>query len=125
MPSQSYIQDYQAIVQVLGHYIDGNQQGSGARMRAAFHAQATIFGLNGSEVFGPEIGKLFDLVDQFEPSPEATAVIARVDIVGTAASVRLDSEKVAGQRFTDFFNLLKIDGSWSIVNKIYHTHPQA
>lgn len=46
-------------------------------------------------------------------------------MAGTAANARVDSENVAGQRFTDFFNLLKIDGRWIIVNKIYHMHPNA
>jgi len=125
MPSQSYIQDYEAIVEVVGKYIAGNQKASGATMRPAFHPQSTIFGLSGDEVFGPEIEKLFDLIDQFEPSPEAKAVFSRIDIVGTAANVRLDSDKVAGHRFTDFFNLVKMDGRWTIVSKIYYTHPQA
>jgi len=37
----------------------------------------------------------------------------------------VDSENVAGQRFTDFFNLLEIEGRWIIVNKVYHRHPVA
>lgn len=29
---------------------------------------------------------------------------------------------MASHRFTDFFNFLKIGGTWTIVNKTYHTH---
>ena len=80
---------------------------------------------SGDEVVGPEIQKLYGIVDSLEPSPNAQTAIARIDVAGTAANARVDSENVAGQRFTDFFNLLKIDGRWIIVNKIYHIHPVA
>jgi hypothetical protein len=123
MSNPSYVQDYNAIVEVVNKYIEGNSEASGATMKPAFHEKATVFGLNGTELFGPEIQKLFDVIDQFPPSPDAQARFTRVDVVGTAANVRLDSDGVAGFRFTDFFNLLKIDGQWTIVNKIYYTHP--
>jgi hypothetical protein len=58
----------------------------------------------------------------FRPSPDAQAAVVRVDIVGTAASARIDTDDISGFRFTDFFNLLKINGRWSVVSKIYHTH---
>jgi hypothetical protein len=32
---------------------------------------------------------------------------------------------ISGFRFTDFFNLLKVEGRWTIVRKIYHTHANA
>ena len=123
MSNPSYVQDYNAIVEVVNKYIEGNSKASGATMKPAFHEKATVFGLNGTELFGPEIQELFDVIDQFPPSPDAQARFTRVDVVGTAANVRLDSDGVAGFRFTDFFNLLKIGGQWTIVNKIYYTHP--
>ncbi|MNV96708.1 putative lumazine-binding protein [compost metagenome] len=52
-------------------------------------------------------------------------MIVRIDIVGTAASARVDTDNVSGFCFTDFFNLLKVEGKWTIVSKIYHTHPSA
>lgn len=123
MSNPSYVKDYNAIVEVVNKYIEGNSKASGATMKPAFHEKATVFGLNGTELFGPEIQKHFDVIDQFPPSPDAQACFTRVDVVGTAANVRLDSDDVAGFRFTDFFNLLKIGGQWTIVNKIYYTHP--
>ena len=52
----------------------------------------------------------------------ALTPIVRIDIVDTAASARIDTNDISGFSFTDFFNLLKVEGKWTVVNKIYHTH---
>ncbi|WP_235424659.1 nuclear transport factor 2 family protein [Chelonobacter oris] len=48
--------------------------------------------------------------------------IAYIDIGGTAASARVDTDDLNGFGFADYFNLLKIEGKWTIVSKIFHTH---
>jgi hypothetical protein len=123
MTKPTYVRDHDAIVEVLSKYLEGNATASSAAMKPAFHEKATIFGVSGRDVFGPEIQKLYDLVDTLPQSPNARTAIARIDIAGTAASARVDSNDVAGDSFTDFFNLLKIDDRWTIVSKIYYTHP--
>jgi len=119
-----YVQDYQAISEVLTKYIDGCKQAKSSIMKPAFNSQATIFGVDGDgKLTGGAIQELFDGIDTaFHPSPEAQSVIVKVDIVGNAASARVDSNDVSGFCFSDFFNLLKVDGKWTIVSKIYHTH---
>lgn len=125
MSEPTYVQEYDAIVEVLNEYIEGNVKASSAAMKPAFHQKATIFGLDGQEVFGPEIEKLYDVIDSFKPSPDARASFSRVEIAGTAASARVDSDGIAGSRYTDFLNLLKIDGKWTIVSKVYYRHDRA
>jgi len=125
MTEPTYVQEYNAIAEVLNKYLEGNAYGNSAATKLAFHEKATIFGVNGNEVVGPEIQKLYDIVDTLEHSPKARTAIARIDVAGIAANARVDSENVAGYRFTDFFNLVKIDGKWIIVNKVYHTHSGA
>ena len=119
-----YVQDYQAISEVLTKYIDGCKQAKSSIMKPAFNSQATIFGVDGDgKLTGGAIQELFDGIDTaFHPSPEAQSVIVKVDIVGNAASARVDSNDVSGFSFSDFFHLLKVDGKWLIVSKIYHTH---
>lgn len=121
MSETTFVQEYHAISEVLNKYLEGNATGSSAAMKPAFHESATIFGLSETELVGPEIHKLYDIVDTMPPSPDARTAIARIDVAGTAASARVDSDNVAGYCFSDFFNLLKIDGKWVIVNKVYHT----
>jgi len=45
-----------------------------------------------------------------------------VDIGETVATVRLELENWSGHRFTDMFTLLKVDGEWKIINKVFHLH---
>ncbi|MGX9730022.1 nuclear transport factor 2 family protein [Janthinobacterium aestuarii] len=127
MNNTTYVQDYQAIVAVLNQYNAGGAQADSSIMRPAFSSEATIFGVDGEDkLTGGPIEGLFEIIDSaFRPSPQAKAVIARIDIVGTAASARVDTDDISGFRFTDFFNLLKVQGEWTIVSKIYHTHAGA
>ncbi|WP_425251640.1 nuclear transport factor 2 family protein [Janthinobacterium sp. NFX145] len=127
MNNTTYVQDYQAIVAVLNQYNAGGAQADSGIMRPAFSSEATIFGVDGDDqLTGGPIEGLFEIIDSaFRPSPQARAAIVRVDIVGTAASARVDTDDISGFRFTDFFNLLKVQGEWTIVSKIYHTHAGA
>jgi len=127
MSNSTYVQDYNAIVDVLNQYNEGGKQAKSSIMKPAFSEQATIFGIDADNALvGGPIQGLFDTIDTvFRPSPEARAAIARIDIVGTAASARVDTDDISGFRFTDFFNLLKVAGRWTVVSKIYHTHTSA
>ncbi len=124
MNDTTFVQEYNAIVEVLNRYIEGEVKADSSIMKPAFSGQAAIFGVDQDEkLVGGPIQGLFDAIDNnFKPSPNAKAAIVRIDIVGKAASARVDTDDVSGLRFTDFFNLLKADGKWTIVNKIYHTH---
>jgi len=125
MSKPTYVEEYNAIVAVLDLYNNGGKQADSSIMKPAFSEQATIFGLNAEgKLDGGPIQNLFDTIDSdvFYPSPEAKNAIVRLDIVGNAASARIDTNDISGFCFTDFFNLLKVDGKWTVINKIYHTH---
>ena len=68
-----------------------------------------------------QLAGVISIADQIKP--EAKAAIVGIDIVGSAASARVDSDNLSGFRFSDSFHLLKVNGAWTIVSKIYHTHP--
>ena len=116
------VQDYDAIVKVIQHYIDGAKSGKGSDMKPAFHADATIFGYVGPDLFAGPIQKLYDWNDQNGAAKDVEARIASVDVTGTVATVRLEIDNWTGHRFTDLFTLLKVDGQWKIMNKVFHLH---
>lgn len=124
MSKPTYVQEYQAITEVLNKYIEGCKQAKSSIMKPAFSEQATMFSVDGDgKLAGGAIPILFDGIDKgFRPSPDAPAAIVRIEIVGTAASARIDANDMSGISFTDFFHLLKVDGKWTVVSKIFHTH---
>ena len=110
------------IEKTVQHYIDGAISGKGDDMKPAFHADATIFGYIGQDLFAGPIQGLFDWNDGNGPATGLEANITNIDIAGTTATVRLDLDNWTGHKFTDFFTLLKVDGEWKIMNKVFHLH---
>ncbi len=116
--------EHDAIGKVVQHYIDGAKSGRGDDMKPAFHTDATIFGYAGDDLFAGPIQKLFDWSDENGPATELEARIASIDVIGTAATMRLELSNLSGHRYTDLFTLLKVDGEWKIMNKVFHLHPE-
>ncbi len=114
--------DQDVIAKVIQHYIDGARSGNGDDMKPAFHEDATVFGYVGPDLFAGPIQNLFAWNDDNGPATELEDRIASIDVTGTVATVRLELENWTGFRFTDLFTLLKVDGDWKIMNKVFHVH---
>ena len=123
MPEPTYVNEIDAISRTVQHYIDGARTGKGVAMKPAFHEAATIYGYVGADLFGGPIQNLFDWNDQNGPARDIQVRFSSIDVVGNCASVRLDMDDWTGHRFTDFFNLVKFDGQWKIVSKVFYLHP--
>lgn len=115
----------EAISSTIQIYVDGGKSGKGADMKPAFHPAATIFGYAGANLFGGPIQQLFDWNDQNGPATELQSRIAGIDVAGTIATVRLELDNWSGRKFTDMFTLLKTDGEWKIISKVFYLHPEA
>ena len=114
--------DHEGIAQAVQHYINGAKSGRGDDMKLGFHSQATIFGYVGDDLLAGPIQQLYDWNDANGPATELQVRIANIDIAGTVATARLELENWTGNRFTDLFTLLKVDGAWKIMNKVFHLH---
>ncbi len=118
----SNVSEYDVIANVVQHYIDGAKSGKGDGMKPAFHEDATIFGYAGADLFAGPIQRLFDWVDENDPATSLQARITSIDVVNSVATVRLELDNWIGSRYTDMFTLLKVDGEWKIMNKVFHLH---
>ncbi len=118
------VNEENAIAKAVQHYIDGAKSGKGDDMKPAFHKDATIFGYAGADLFGGPIQLLFDWSDGNGPAKALTARIAKIDLVDTVATVRLELDNLSGSRYTDLFTMLKVDGQWKIMSKVFHLHPE-
>ncbi len=121
-PASDDLSDHDGIAHAVQHYIDGAISGRGDDMKPGFHSQATIFGYVGDDLLAGPIQQLYDWNDTNGPATELLARIASMDITGTVATVRLELENWTGSRFTDLFTLLKVEGEWKIMNKVFHLH---
>ena len=118
------LSEYDAITKTVQNYISGGKTGRTADMKLAFHPDATIFGYIGPDLFAGPIQGLFDWNDQNGAATELEGRITSIDIIETVATVRLELDNWTGHRFTDLFTLLKVDGEWKIMNKVFHLHAE-
>ncbi len=116
------VSEHDLIAKAVQPYIDGAKSGKGDDMKPAFHEDATIFGYVGDDLFAGPIQQLFAWNDGNGPATELQARIASIDLIDTVATVRLELDNWTGARYTDLFTLLKVDGQWKIMNKVFHLH---
>ncbi|MGZ5483018.1 MAG: nuclear transport factor 2 family protein [Pyrinomonadaceae bacterium] len=111
-----------AIARTIQTYVDGGKSGKGEDMKPAFHEGATIYGYIGPDLFGGPIQSLFDWNDGNGPATKLESEIANIEIQGTIATARVELDNWTGHKFTDMFTLLKTDGEWKIVSKVFYLH---
>jgi len=111
----------QAVAETVQLYFQGHATGNGDYFRRAFHPEAKMFWVKDGalgqrtapEFIGGATGKPAD--------DEAKRVrkIAMIDIADDAAiaKVELDYPDVT---IVDYLSLLKLDGKWMVINKIFH-----
>jgi len=118
------VSDRDAIAATIQKYIDGGISGKGDDMKPAFHENATIHGYIGEDLFGGPIQLLFDWNDGNGPASELKSDITNIDIEGTVATARVELDNWTGHKFTDMFTLLKTDGEWKIISKVFYLHSE-
>jgi hypothetical protein len=123
--SPATVSEYDEIAETIERYVAGGKSGRGADMKAAFHPGATIYGYIGDDLFAGPIQMLFDWNDGNGPATELQSRIANIDIMGTIATARLELDNWTGHKFTDMFTLLKVDGEWKIISKVFYLHPES
>jgi len=114
--------DHNEIVATIEKYIDGGRKGKSSIMKEAFAENATMFFSASGKLGGGPIQNLFDAIDGRGPSPDLVAEIGGIDVNHTTATARIELFNWGGARYTDQLTLLKLDGNWKIMNKVYHNH---
>jgi hypothetical protein len=66
----------------------------------------------------------YDWHEENGPASGLKVLDTRIDAEGSAASVRIELDDWTGHRFTDFFTLVKVDGDWQILSKVFYLHPE-
>ena len=109
-----------AIEEAIGKYIEGGRAADSSIMKPVFHENAQMSGPEGDGAFSVPIQALYDYVDSNGPAPDLEMRIVNITVSDErAASVVLHADHWHGKNFTDHFQLLKMDGTWKILSKIY------
>jgi len=116
--------DHVGIAALMQNYIEGGRMGSVDTLRPIFHELATICGYVGPDLFAGPIEMFYDWHAGNGPAADLEVGDMRIDVEGTAASVRIDLDNWTGHRFTDFFTLVKVNGQWQIMSKVFYLHPE-
>lgn len=119
-PLASHEADYHAIIGLLSKYFDGLFAGEVATLREVFHDDAWLKGPNYRHTRDQWLEAV---ANRPVPRDEGMAYgfkILSLEIVGDQAMAKVDVPMQAAH-FIDFLGLLKEDGRWQIVNKMFVT----
>jgi len=114
--------DEAAIRQTVQYYFDGGKNRDSLTLRKAFHPEARmLFAREGKLVVMP-IGEYITRVGSEGLKPgevdSTERKVVSVDVMGDAAVAKLELKR-PNAVLTDYMSLLKVDGRWLIVNKIF------
>jgi len=114
--------DYQAVKATINKYLEAGKQGKSSIAKPAFHKDAIMYNANNGKIEGGAIQSLFDFFDTEAPAPDLQAEITSIDIAGNVAYARVESKNWHGESYSDMFLLLKENGEWKILTKVFHTN---
>ena len=114
-----------AVRAALEHYLLGHATGDGAHHAMVFHPESKLFWIRGDTL------NTRTSADYIAGAPGAPAEdedqrrreITMVDVTGNAAVAKIVLD-YPDALLTDYMSLLKIDGEWKIVNKIFTSQPK-
>lgn len=110
------------IENVIQDYFQGYQQADTKLIQKAFHTETRLLSVDQGKMNVTEMKDwLVSLEDRRLRGDirKGELKIVSMDVTDYAASVKLNIRFPAFE-FTDYLSLLKIDGEWQIVGKIYH-----
>lgn len=115
---QAQESDLQLVEKTLNFYLEGGTNNDFEMLKKAFHETATMR-------FVGEEYKEVNAIDFFKkgmkagPKQERITRIVAISITGNAANAQLEI-KYPTFTFIDYMNMLKVDGEWKIVSKIFY-----
>ena len=112
--------DRSAIETTIGHYFKAGDTSSSSELREAFHPAAMMFFVKDGALAGVSQPEWWARSDANKsPVAASSRQIPVVDVAGDAAFAKVVSVYPT-HRFEDYMSLMKIDGRWWIVGKIFH-----
>ncbi len=125
LPDRTSSADLDQIRETIDHYFMGHATGDGAHFEQAFHPEAKLFWVRDGELHQRTSAE-FAAGASGSPAADETQRqrrIVNIDVSGDAAVVKVELD-YPGALIHDYMSMLKIDGTWKIVNKTFVVHPR-
>ncbi|WP_309663583.1 nuclear transport factor 2 family protein [Tabrizicola sp.] len=121
--------DYDAVIPVLQTYFDGLHHSDTVRLRQVFHPKAQYVSVTEGTLLYRDMAEYFPVVDA-RPSPASRGEIRRDEIVsiefaGLVTARAVVRCAIGAKRFTDYLTLIKLDGRWQIISKVFDFYQEA
>lgn len=112
--------EFESITQTLTDYIEGSTEGQPNRLKTAFHPDLNLYSIGKDKKLNIWSGTAY-IADTKEgkPTGEGGKIIS-IDFENNAAVAKVEiSHPKSPSTYVDYFMLLKIEGKWTIIHKMY------
>jgi 4-oxalocrotonate tautomerase len=118
---------YLEVAKVLSTYFDGLYYSDTDRLRAVFHPRAHYVCASDDTLLYRTMEEYFPIVD-VRPSPASRGeprrdAIVSIEFAGPVTAVARVNCAIGQKYFTDLLSLIRIDGEWRIISKVFHSEP--
>ena len=116
--TQSTSHEFEQISATLMDYIEGTANGEPERLRKAFHPDFNLYTVTRDSLW---IRSGEKYISNIKPGEKANRIgrIISIDYENDAAMAKAEIVIPGWRIFTDYFLLLRYEGSWKIVQKSY------
>ena len=112
--------EIELITQTLTDYIEGSTNGQPTRLKKAFHPDLNLYAINKDQKLSVWSGTDY-IADTKEGKPTGeTGTIISIDYENDAAVAKVEiAHPESKVPYVDYFMLLKLNGQWTIIHKMY------
>ena len=119
---------YAEIAEALENYFSGFYEGDVETLEKIFHPSAHLYAATEGPLTDRDMEQVYEGVQSRQSSAsrgfERFDRILSIDQSGPEAAIAKVQIALGDQLYTDFLNLLKLDGRWQIISKVYTGEPR-
>lgn len=119
---------YAEIAEALENYFSGFYEGDVETLEKIFHPSAHLYAATEGPLTDRDMEQVYEGVRSRQSSAsrgfEQFDRILSIDQSGPEAAIAKVQIALGDQLYTDFLNLLKLDGRWQIISKVYTGEPR-
>ncbi len=117
-------QEFDAVIPVLQTYFDGLYHSDTGRLRQVFHPKAQYVSVTEGTFLYRDMADYFAVVDA-RPSPASRGEgrrdeIVSIEFAGPVTARAVLHCAIGTKFFTDYLTLIKLDGRWQVISKVFH-----